>query len=165
MGVLNPGEYLEETLLIQIPENAKKTDRLKLEIRDQESSLPGIVFQWSLDKPLPSYELQGPVLSSVKLVYESNPSSAEKYLLKAKISDQLGLKDMQVFVNGEKIEYLLFDPEKEKQEVEVSIPATLEESQNRIEVYVLDNDGIQSQRILNFWKWNGDNEVVLSGSS
>ena len=72
---------------------------------------------------------------------------------------------MQVFVNGEKIEYLLFDPEKENQEVEVSIPATLEESQNRIEVHVRDNDGIQSQRILNFWKWNGDDEVVLSGSS
>ena len=107
MGELNPGKYHEETLLIQIPENAKKTDRLKLEIRDQESSLPGIVYQWSLDKPLPSYKLQGPVLSSVKLVDESNPSSAEEYLLKAKISDQLGLKDMQVFVNGEKIEYSL----------------------------------------------------------
>tara|TARA_B100001113_G_scaffold131833_1_gene107820 strand:- start:602 stop:1099 length:498 start_codon:yes stop_codon:yes gene_type:complete len=165
MGELNPGKYLEETLLIQIPEKAKITDRLKLEIRDQESSLPGIVYQWSLDKPLPSYKLQGPVLSSVKLVDESNPSSAEEYLLKAKISDQLGLKDMQVFVNGEKIEYLLFDPEKENQEVEVSIPATLEESQNRIEVHVRDNDGIQSQRILNYWNWNGDDDVALSGSS
>ena len=165
MGELNPGKYHEETLLIQIPENAKITDRLKLEIRDQESSLPGIVYQWSLDKPLPSYKLQGPVLSSVKLVDESNPSSAEEYLLKAKISDQLGLKDMQVFVNGEKIEYLLFDPEKENQEVEVSIPAILEKSQNRIEVHVRDNDGIQSQRILNFWNWNGDEEVALSGSS
>ena len=72
---------------------------------------------------------------------------------------------MQVFVNGEKIEYLLFDPEKENQEVEVSIPAILEESRNRIEVHVRDNDGIKSQRILNFWKWNGDEEVVLSGSS
>ncbi|MDP6206041.1 MAG: hypothetical protein QF457_09550, partial [SAR324 cluster bacterium] len=59
----------------------------------------------------------------------------------------------------------LFDPEKENQEVEVSIPATLEDSQNRIEVHVRDNDGIQSQRILNFWKWKGDDEVVLSGSS
>jgi len=136
-----------------------------LEIRNQKSILPGIVYQWSLDKALPSYKLQGPVLSSVKLVDESNPSSAEKYLLKAKISDQLGLKDMQVFVNGVKIEYLLFDPEKENQEVEVSIPAILEESRNRIEVHVRDNDGIQSQRILNFWKWNGDEEVVLSGSS
>ena len=110
MGELNPGKYHEETLLIQIPENAKITDRLKLEITDQESSLPGIVYQWSLDKPLPSYKLQGPVLNTVKLVDESNPSSAKKYLLKAKISDQLGLKDMQFFVNGVKIEYLLFDP-------------------------------------------------------
>ena len=58
MGELNPGKYHEETLLIQIPENEKITDRLKLEIRDQESSLPGIVYQW-FDKPLQSYKLQG----------------------------------------------------------------------------------------------------------
>ena len=64
-----------------------------------------------------------------------------------------------------KIEYLLFDPEEENQEVEVSIPSLLENSQNRIEVHVRDNDGIQSQRILNFWNWNGDEEVALSGSS
>ena len=96
---------------------------------------------------------------------ESNASSGEEYLLKAKIFDQLGLKDMQVFVNGEKIEYLLFNPQKENQEVEVSIPVTLEESRNRIEVHVRDNDGIHSQRILNYWNWNGDDEVALSGSS
>ena len=41
----------------------------------------------------------------------------------------------------------------------------MEESQNIIEVHIRDNDGIQSQRILNFWNWNEDEEVTLSGSS
>jgi hypothetical protein len=96
-----------------------------LQFRDPESCLPGIVCQRSLDKRLAGYKVQRPVVSSVKFADKSNPSSAEEYLLKAKIFDQLGKKDMQVFVNGEKIEYLLFDPEKEKQEVEVSYPGNL----------------------------------------
>ena len=79
--------------------------------------------------------------------------------------DQMGLKDMQVFVNGQKIEYRLFNQESQRHKVEVSIPLTLEKSRNRIEIYARDSDGILSQRILNWWKLVEKEAVSFNGNS
>ena len=87
------------------------------------------------------------------------------FMLKGKILDQMGLKDMQVFVNGQKIEYRLFDQQSQRHKVEVSIPLTLEKSRNRIEIHARDSDGILSQRILNWWKWEEEGEVSFNGNS
>ena len=51
---------------------AKITDRLKLEIRDEES-VPELYINGLLIN-LPSYKLVGPLLSSVKLVWATHPS-------------------------------------------------------------------------------------------
>ncbi len=165
MGLLKSGEKLEDTLLIQIPEELEAKGHLKLEIRDQDSSFPGLIYNWSLDRPLPSHDLQGPLMQSFTLLRDKNPSMQHKFMLKGKILDQMGLKDMQVFVNGQKIEYRLFNQESQRHKVEVSIPLTLEKSRNRIEIHARDSDGILSQRILNWWKWVEKEAVSFNGNS
>ncbi|MDP6464852.1 MAG: S41 family peptidase [SAR324 cluster bacterium] len=165
LGLLKSGEKLEDTLLIQIPEELEAKGHLKLEIRDQDSSFPGLIYNWSLDRPLPSHDLQGPLMQSFTLLRDKNPSMQHKFMLKGKILDQMGLKDMQVFVNGQKIEYRLFNQEFQRHKVEVSIPLTLEKSRNRIEIHARDSDGILSQRILNWWKWVEKEAVSFNGNS
>ena len=132
---------------------------MKLEVRDQNSSLPGLVYSWVPGEPLPGHKLQGPFIESLRLSSEAPEVIAKGlchlFRLTGLIRDPEGLKEFYVFVNGRKVHYRQFEeipavPTKKN----ISLSLRLPKGRNQIEIFARDTDNLSAQKRLQWWNWS-----------
>ncbi|MEE3121811.1 MAG: S41 family peptidase [SAR324 cluster bacterium] len=159
LGPLNSGVFLEDSLVFRIPEGKQVQGIMKLEVRDQNSSLPGLVYSWAPGEPLPEHKLQGPFIESLRLSREAPEVIAKGldhlFRLTGLIRDPEGLKEFYVFVNGRKVHYRQFDgipavPNKKKFSLSLRLP----NGRNQVEIFARDTDGLSAQKRLHWWNWS-----------